>query len=67
MKDYNCLKLGSGCCSVCRAVASNFRGPRFSSNPVIGKYCLLSVHEKAKIKKNRLGMAHSKKCLKLVT
>ena len=50
---------GCGCGSVGREIASNFRSPRFESSHrqkiILNIYCQL--FEKAKIKKNRPGMA----------
>ena len=51
------------CGSVGRAVASDTRGPRFGSNPVIGKkllniWLLSTVYWKDEIEKKRPGMAH---------
>ena len=56
------LKMGSGCDSVGRAVASDTREPQFGT---IGKFPFLTINciEKTKIKKERPGMAQFlKKC-----
>ena len=56
-------KLGSGCGSVGRVVASDSRGPRFKSNYNEPIYCyLLLAVEYTKIKGKKMpGMAHLKK------
>ena len=52
--------MGSGCDSVGRTVASDFRGPRFESSYRRNLYLMLIVNciEKKKITKKRPRMAH---------